>query len=138
MRTVVDTNIFVSAAIKQASWPASVVRWIDRHGGLIKSKATEDQVIEVLQRPYITSRMPPSYFANVRRMLSAAESVIIFESIAACRDPTDDKFLELAVNGRADMIVTGDHDLLVLHPFRGIPIIDPAAFVRGVAGTPET
>ena len=51
MRIVVDTNIFVSAAIKQASWPASVVRWIDRHGGLIKSKATEDQVIEVLQRP---------------------------------------------------------------------------------------
>jgi putative PIN family toxin of toxin-antitoxin system len=137
MRIVVDTNIFVSAAIKQASWPASVVRWIDRHGGLIKSKATEDQVIEVLQRPYITSRMLPSYFANVRRMFSAAESVIILESIVACRDPTDDKFLERAVNGRADMIVTGDHDLLVLHPFRGIPIIDPAAFVQGVAGVPE-
>jgi putative PIN family toxin of toxin-antitoxin system len=137
MRIVVDTNIFVSAAIKQASWPASVVRWIDRHGGLIKSKATEDQVIEVLQRPYITSRMLPLYFANVRRMFSAAESVIILESIVACRDPTDDKFLERAVNGRADMIVTGDHDLLVLHPFRGIPIIDPAAFVQGVAGVPE-
>lgn len=97
MRIVVDTNIFVSAAIKQASWPASVVRWIDRRGGLIKSKATEDQVIEVLQRPYITSRMLPLYFANVRRMFSAAESVIILESIVACRDPTDDKFLERAV-----------------------------------------
>ena len=70
-------------------------------------------------------------------MFSAAESVIILESIVACRDPTDDKFLERAVNGRADMIVTGDHDLLVLHPFRGIPIIDPAAFVQGVAGVPE-
>jgi putative PIN family toxin of toxin-antitoxin system len=136
MRIVVDTNVFVSAAIKQASWPASVVRWIDRHGGFIKSKATEDQVIEVLQRPYIASRMPPSYFDNVRRIFSAAELVIILESIVACRDPTDDKFLELAVNGRADMIVSGDLDLLVLHPFRGIPIIDPAAFVQGVAGAP--
>ena len=44
--------------------------------------------------------------------------VTIVERITACRDPTDDKFLELAVNGRADMIVTGDLDLLVLSPFR--------------------
>ncbi len=60
--------------------------------------------------------------------------VAISERIAECRDPTDDKFLELAVNGRADMIVTGDLDLLVLNPFRGIPIIEPAAFVQGVGG----
>lgn len=51
----------------------------------------------------------------------------------ACRDPTDDKFLELAVNGHADLIVTGDGDLLVLNPFRDIPIVTPAMFVQGVA-----
>ncbi len=133
MRVVIDTNVFVSAALKQSSWPASVVRWIDRHGGLIKSAATEAQVIEVLQRPYFSSRMPPLYLTNVLQMLAAAEMVPIVEPVATCRDPTDDKFLELAVNGRADMIVTGDHDLLVLNPFRGIPIIDPAAFVQGVS-----
>nr|WP_294518875.1 putative toxin-antitoxin system toxin component, PIN family [uncultured Rhodopila sp.] len=49
----------------------------------------------------------------------------------ACRDPTDDKFLELAVNGRTDLILTGDADLLVLNPFRGIPILAPAIFVQG-------
>lgn len=59
-----------------------------------------------------------------------AEEVMIIERIAACRDPTDDKFLELAVNGRADLIVSGDGDLLALHPFRGIPIFTPAAFVQ--------
>jgi predicted nucleic acid-binding protein len=48
-----------------------------------------------------------------------------------CRDPTDDKFLELAVNGQADVIVSGDADLLVLSPFRKIPIIAPAAFLQG-------
>ena len=57
----------------------------------------------------------------------------ITERIAACRDATDDKFLELAVNGKADMIVSGDADLLVLNPFRGIPIVSPAAFVQGAA-----
>jgi uncharacterized protein len=137
MRLVVDTNIFVSAAFKSASWPASVVRWIDRHGGLLKTTATEAQAIDVLQRPYVAMRMPPLYLEGVRRIFSKAESVTIVEHIEACRDPTDDKFLELAINGRADMIVTGDLDLLVLHPFRSIPIIDPAAFIQGVEGSPS-
>ena len=55
------------------------------------------------------------------------------ERVTACRDATDDKFLELAVNGKADVIVSGDADLLVLNPFRGIPIVTPAAFVQGAA-----
>jgi predicted nucleic acid-binding protein len=64
--------------------------------------------------------------------MAAAELVTITERIAAaCRDPTDDKFLELAVNGRADLIVSGDADLLALDPFRGIPIITPTAYTQG-------
>ena len=62
----------------------------------------------------------------------AAELVTITDRIAACSDPTDDKFLELAVNGHADLIVSGDGDLLALNPFRDIPIVTPAAFVQGV------
>jgi uncharacterized protein len=50
--------------------------------------------------------------------------------IEVCRDPKDDKLLEIAVEGKADALVTGDDDLLVLHPFRGIPIIGPAEFLR--------
>ena len=56
----------------------------------------------------------------------------ITERVAACRDPTDDKFLELAVNCRADAIVTGDLDLLVLNPFRGVPIITPRVFIHEI------
>jgi len=58
-----------------------------------------------------------------------AEMVPIVHTIHACPDPRDDKFLELAVNGEADLIVTGDVDLLALHPFRDIPIIAPTAYV---------
>ncbi len=57
--------------------------------------------------------------------MADAEAVTITERIAACRDPTDDKFLELAANGRADLIVSGDNDLLVLSPFRGVRIVSP-------------
>jgi uncharacterized protein len=133
MRLVVDTNVFVSAVLKDNSLPFFVVRWIERHDGLLKCAATEQQLLEVLARPYIAGVTIPALREGVVRMLAAAELVPIVERITACRDPTDDKFLELAVNGHADLIVSGDADLLVLNSFRGIPIVTPAVFVQGVA-----
>lgn len=65
--------------------------------------------------------------------MASAELVAIAEPVVACRDPTDDKFLELAVNGHADLIVSGDADLLVLNPFRGIPILSAAAFLQSAS-----
>ena len=133
MRLVVDTNIFGSAALKESSWPGENIRWIDEHGRPLKSTVTEAQVFEVLQRPYFVPRTSQSFVDGVRRIFSKAELVTITEQIVACRDPTDDKFLELAVNGRADVLVTGDLDLLVLNPFRGLPIITPRVFVHELA-----
>lgn len=134
MRLVVDTNVFVSAVLKQNSLPFLVVRWIERNGGLLKSVATEQELLAVLQRPYIARVAIPAFREGLQQMLAGAEPVTITERIAACRDPADDKFLELAVNGRADLIVSGDADLLVLNTFRGIPIMPPATFVRDAMG----
>ena len=128
MRLVVDTNVFVSAALKDISWPGNTLRWLSKYGGLLKSTATEREVMQVLQRPYFAPKIAPFFLDNLRRMFAAAELVTITERITACRDPHDDKFLELAVNGHADVIISGDADLLVLDTFRGIPIITPAAF----------
>ncbi|NQZ65388.1 putative toxin-antitoxin system toxin component, PIN family, partial [Crocosphaera sp.] len=58
-----------------------------------------------------------------------AEIIIVFEEIDICRDPKDNKFLEVAVNGKADFIITGDKDLLVLNPFQGIEIITVNEFL---------
>jgi uncharacterized protein len=133
MRVVVDTNVFVSAALKDRSFPALALHVVAQRGTLLKSAATEGQLIEVLARPRIAALVAPEAAEWMRTLLLAAETVVITERIAACRDPTDDKFLELAVNGQADMIVSGDADLLVLNPFRGIPIVPPATFVQGAA-----
>ena len=90
---------------------------VERRGGLIKSHhVTEQQLFEVLARPYFDSLIDPDARGWLNEMIAAAELVTITERIAACRDPTDDKFLELAVNGHAD--VSGDGDLLALNPFR--------------------
>jgi uncharacterized protein len=101
---------------------------IARH--LLKSTATEQQLFEVLARPYFVPLIPAVTHEWLVRLMAAEEAVTIGERIAACRDPTDDKFLELAANGRADLIVTGDPDLLVLGRFRKIRIVAPAAFVK--------
>lgn len=133
MRVVVDTNVFVSAALKDKSLPALAVHVVEQSGVLLKSIATERQLFEVLARPYFASLISPVTHDWLKTILAAAETVVIAERIAACRDPTDDKFLELAVNGHAELIVSGDADLLALNPFRGIPIVTPATFVRGTA-----
>jgi putative PIN family toxin of toxin-antitoxin system len=86
-----------------------------------------------LARPRLAALIAPAAHAWLTQLLAAAETVLIAERVAACRDPTDDKFLELAVNGHGDLIVSGDADLLALNPFRDIPIVTPAAFVQGAA-----
>jgi len=133
MRVVLDTNVLVSAALKRNSMPGMAVLAVERRAGLLKSHVTEQQLFEVLARPYFDSLIDPDARAWLKELLGAAELVTITERIAACRDPTDDKFLELAVNGHADLIVSGDGDLLALNPFRDIPIVTPAAFVQGAA-----
>ena len=60
-------------------------------------------------------------------------TIEIMETIQVCRDPTDDKFLEIATNGFATCVITGDPDLLALHPFRNIPIVSPDTFLAIVA-----
>ena len=133
MRIVVDTNVFVSAVLKLNSLPFLVVRWIDEHGGLLKSVATEREILNVLSRPQIAAVTIPAFHDDLAELLARAELVAITERITACRDPHDDKFLELAVNGHADLIVSGDADLLTLNPFRDIPILTPAMFVQRTA-----
>lgn len=90
MRVVVDTNVFVSAAIKDASWPALVVRWLDQFGGLLRTPLTEKEIFEVVRRPRIARHVLPVFATRLHRIFAAAELVTITERVAACRDPKDD------------------------------------------------
>jgi putative PIN family toxin of toxin-antitoxin system len=133
MRIVLDTNVLISAALKRISTPGMAALVVERRGVLLKSIATEQQLFDVAARPYFAALIDPDTQAWLKKLLAAAELVAIADRVVACRDPTDDKFLELAVNGGADSIVTGDADLLALNPFRDIPIVTPATFVQGLA-----
>jgi putative PIN family toxin of toxin-antitoxin system len=100
---------------------------------LLKSVVTEAQFLEVIARPYLAPLITQDAGDWLTQLMRSAELVSITERIAVCRDPTDDKFLELAVNGRADFILTGENDLLALNPFRGIPIVAPGTFAQGTS-----
>ncbi len=78
-------------------------------------------------RPYVTEDEERQFLAV---LAGASQWVEIDVRISDCRDPSDNKFLELAVSGRATHIISGDGDLLALNPFKGKPVLTPAEFLR--------
>jgi len=130
MRVVIDTNVFISAALKEKSAPALAIYLIEQRCTLLKSATTEQEFLQVMARPKIARLISPQFVEWATKLLATAEPVTIVKHITACRDAKDNKFLELAVNGKADIIVTGDQDLLTLNPFQEIAIVQPATFIR--------
>ena len=130
-RYVFDTNVLVSALLFQASKPGLAFDRALDSGTILTSAECIGELNDVLSRAKFNRYVDPD---ERQRFLGAlireARLVDIRESVEACRDPKDDQVLELAVNGRAGAIITGDADLLALNPFRGIPIITPAEFLR--------
>lgn len=129
MRCVVDTNVIASASVFSSSVPGKAVRKVLIEGALLFSEATMDELKDVLFRSKFDRYVSREERATFLAQLSGeAEFVSIIQLIRECRDPKDDKFLEVALNGRADVIVTGDADLLALHPWREIAIVSPTNY----------
>lgn len=130
-RIVLDNNVLVSRLLLPASVPGRAVRKAVDSGQLLISDAMLAELAAVLSRPKFNSYITINDRQEFLRLLSrVAERVPITYTIHTCRDPKDNMVLELAVNGRADLIVTGDQDLLVLGPFQSIPIVTPASYVE--------
>jgi putative PIN family toxin of toxin-antitoxin system len=130
-RFVVDTNVFVSAIILPHSVPRQAVDKALDHGMLLFSDATMTELEEVLSRSKFDqySRIEERVLFLVQ-LKSAAEFIPAVQLVRECRDPRDDKFLEVALNGSADLIITGDGDLLALHPWREIAILTPGQYLQ--------
>lgn len=130
-RCVVDTNVLISAVLTRDGKPNQAVRETLLHGVLLATVDTLRELETRLERTkferYLTHADREAYLALIQ---GAAHLVEITELVEASRDPDDDKFLALAVSGNADVIISGDKDLKVLHPFRGIPILTPAEFLE--------
>lgn len=130
-RIVIDTNVFVSATMLRHSIPRQAVDKAFDSSIVLLSKATLAELTEVLSRPKFDNYVSMEERALfLRQVAQSAEFVPIVQTVRECRDPDDDKILEVALNGRADVVVTGDEDLLSMNPWREVGIVTPAGYLK--------
>ncbi|MFN4871590.1 MAG: putative toxin-antitoxin system toxin component, PIN family [Pseudanabaena sp.] len=130
IRIVLDSNVILSAALFKGSTPRQALDKASITGQILMSNEIIEELTDIFNRPKFdrySSKQLRNEFLNA--FLAIVENVQIVEKIAACRDRKDDKFLELAVNGKANYIITGDQDLLVLNPFQDIEIISVSDYL---------
>jgi putative PIN family toxin of toxin-antitoxin system len=136
MRAVIDTSVLVSGLISPQGTTGSVLKTLrDGLFTILYSSESILEVVEVLGRDKFRQKYhiePDDISALVNLIRLRGEAVYVNLKVVECRDPKDDKFLEAALAGNADCLVSGDQDLLSMNPFRDIPILSPAEFLAKI------
>jgi len=138
VRAVVDTNVLVSGFL----WGGPPNRLIETFrsgaGVLVASRTLVEEFGRTLRKPDLQTRLARAGITAATVMEHLVASVVVVDApplpAPVCRDPDDDAILALAVAAHAEMIVTGDKDLLVLGSYAGIPILNPAEALERLAG----
>jgi putative PIN family toxin of toxin-antitoxin system len=127
---VIDTNTLVSSFLFRYSNLRKAFERAIKKGIVSASLKTYAEFSEVLLRSKFDKYISPEEkLLALKYFRELAIFSEISETITDCSDPKDNKFLELAISANASCIITGDKDLLVLHPFRGIPILNAVDFI---------
>jgi putative PIN family toxin of toxin-antitoxin system len=130
LRIVLDTGVVISALLRPDSIPAAAMQRAVHSATMLVSEATIAEFLEVLTHDkFMRYIAAADAHAAIEAYYSVAEIVPVHLNITASRDADDDKFLALALSGNADAIVSGDGDLLDLHPFQGVSILSPRQFI---------
>jgi uncharacterized protein len=132
-RVVIDTGVLVSAAIRPESVPALAFERALLQFDVCASDETLAELETVLMRPKFERYAPaPLRRAFIDGFREQVMLVTVTLSVTDCADPKDNKFLALAETADAELIIASDPHLTSLHPWRGIPILPPAAFLVGI------
>ena len=139
MRALLDANVLISAAIRPSGTP-----------GLVISALLERNAFELVLSPSIIAEAEEALkLPKIRKYLVEPDEAVLWladlgaladlvndsgRAKGVCRDPEDDAVLSAAVEGRAEVIVTGDDDLLALEQYEGIAIVTPRAFLEMIKG----
>jgi putative PIN family toxin of toxin-antitoxin system len=129
-RIVLDTNVLVSAVLREGSVAAAAVKRAFALDIVLFSREAILELADVLQRAkFSRNRTLLERQQFLMEFAMAFEPIEVLHTVMDCRDAGDNMFLELALSARADIIVRGDADLLCLHPWRGIAILSPADYL---------
>ena len=136
IRAVLDANVVVSGILSENGTPAKILKaWYEDRFHLVVSPAILGEFRRVLQYPRIARRHHWSA-SQVREFLEDLASLAIRTSgdftlpAIIAEDPSDDRYVECAIEGEANYIVSGDRHLLDLEIYEGIEIVSPRAFIR--------
>ncbi len=120
-RVLLDTNVLITYLLdRQRKSPATPIveaALVGRYRLLVSDELLHELASRVERKPYLASRIAPSDVDTLTVVLTGVAEQIDLSMIAIpriVRDPDDDYLIALAVTGRADILVTGDHDLLQL------------------------
>ena len=128
---VFDASALVGAALRADSVPERALLRAEETDVFALSAAVAAEIAEVLGRPKFTRLLTAA--RRARMLALVREAAVWFDPavrVADCRDPKDDKYLELALASGTETIVSSDDDLLVLHPWRGVRILRPAEYLN--------
>lgn len=130
-RFVFDTNSLISIALLPKSTNRSALQKAEQLGEIVLSNEVLSELAEVLLRTkfdkYLTLEERLEF---VERIETRYKCIEVTSAFTDCRDSKDNKFLNLAFDAKASCLITGDKDLLVLNPFRNIPILNATDFLN--------
>lgn len=135
-RYVLDANVLISAVLSSLSTANQAYLKALDTGIVLISTETFSEYERVIFRSkfdrYVSVSRRQAFLTELR---SVAEFIPIVERVTDCRDEKDNMYLDVAVNGLANVLITGDQDLLVLHPYReNLPILNPSDFIFNFHG----
>jgi len=131
MRVVLDTNVFISGIFWEGNFCSQLInKWKNKEIELIISLEIIRELIETLKSFKI--RMPENMIEEWKNIILENSTLINPSTkIDLIReDPEDNKFLETAVDGKTDFIVSQDKHLLKLKEYQGIKIVKPEEAVN--------
>ena len=126
---VIDTNLIIAGRWKRNSSSNRIIdKVIEGNIDAVYTTKTKNENLYILEKV----KAPKDYIDKILKFYRISKKVYSKRKITACRDKADNRFLEAAVAGKADYIITSDRDLLDLKEFEGIKILKPGAFEREV------
>ncbi|HEX5313642.1 MAG TPA: putative toxin-antitoxin system toxin component, PIN family [Gammaproteobacteria bacterium] len=136
-RVVLDSNVLISALLSPNGSPRRAFEHLAKtSAALLFSDETFAELAGRIALPKFDRYRSIAQMNDcLDWLVELSEWVHPGIAVVACRDSRDDKFLTVALGGEADILITGDADLLVFDPFEGLPIVSPAKFLKGEAGT---
>jgi putative PIN family toxin of toxin-antitoxin system len=130
-RVVIDTGVALSAGLQPAGTSNQAFLFALFHCQPLISFETFSELEQVLNKTKFEVKISEQTRTDIlKTVLAKSIKMEVFSDISICRDASDNMFLNLAKDGKADVIISRDPDLLTLNPFEGIPILSPADFLK--------